>query len=600
MSLLSEKEQRKRDKEVAKTVEKVEKADRSTTRSTSSTKLEKSRIRLFRSSPSSDCILLKKKDRDLYKKTIVSRLIEAVQAGSEDLELILETNRKYINAPYTHDMTALHYACKAGQLRSVRLLLKYEASCYLTDDRLWTCLHIASSENHEEIIWELIQQEHIDLNAQNEDGKSHPFSDFFTYIQADNTPLHYLSRHPSLPRFLPIFKKKHAHINAQNANGETPLHLAVMKGNQEVIEQLLIHGADPTKTNSKSESPMVWAARLNNPAITALLQKALDEASKPVDPTQVCKKFLETVSEGNVPLVKEMLRNDPNLSRATDPSGNTALHIAVTTTNIGMTKALLLSSHVSSSKNSSGMTPLMIALSASEKVDCAMSILVSGHPVDVSTKLEDGSTLLHIMARHPFANCEHICFALVQRGIDLHAVDNNGDTPCHIAVRSGNMKILDALLDLGASRNKTNNNHESVYSLMLACKRNEDEEIKEKITSVVAIISVVTEDSPLTMWLRVLSVSKILGKSGIFPDSPLKIKGLFTTVTEASRSGTLFGSLSETEKHRLLLVKEECLTRLTTGLFAQYRDNPSSVPSHTRQRLAKTLLEVGPSMTGSS
>ena len=52
-----------------------------------------------------------------------------------------------------------------------------------------------------------------------------------------------------------ILLKKKLNINKKNKNGDTPLHLAVQRGDYDIIQLLLDNGADITIKNKKGISP---------------------------------------------------------------------------------------------------------------------------------------------------------------------------------------------------------------------------------------------------------------------------------------------------------------------------------------------------------
>jgi ankyrin repeat protein len=54
-------------------------------------------------------------------------------------------------------------------------------------------------------------------------------------------------------------------LNVADSTGQTPLHIAAGKGNVELIEALLVGGADPTLTEKKQNlTPMMLAQRLGH------------------------------------------------------------------------------------------------------------------------------------------------------------------------------------------------------------------------------------------------------------------------------------------------------------------------------------------------
>ena len=57
-----------------------------------------------------------------------------------------------------------------------------------------------------------------------------------------------------------------------SGNGATALHLAVYKKNSEVVRMLLMHGADKTIKDSRGNTPLQMAEMLGNQEIVKLLQ----------------------------------------------------------------------------------------------------------------------------------------------------------------------------------------------------------------------------------------------------------------------------------------------------------------------------------------
>ena len=120
-------------------------------------------------------------------------------------------------------------------------------------------------------------------------------------------------------------------------------------------------------------------------------------------------------------------------------------------------------------RNGAGWTPLMAALWQGH-VNVALAILLSRHTIDPNQRLEDGNTALHMACYRPGELTDFIVFSLLERGADINAPNIVGDTPLHAAVRGGNIRITQILLENGAIKQKTNKNHE--LPIHIAQKRN--------------------------------------------------------------------------------------------------------------------------------
>ncbi|HSX92812.1 MAG TPA: ankyrin repeat domain-containing protein [Hydrogenophaga sp.] len=76
-------------------------------------------------------------------------------------------------------------------------------------------------------------------------------------------PLHYAATHPS-ERSLPVVRlllEHHAFIDAQSPNGSTPLMMAALYGNPQVVRLLLEEGADTAMKNEQGLSAIDFAHR---------------------------------------------------------------------------------------------------------------------------------------------------------------------------------------------------------------------------------------------------------------------------------------------------------------------------------------------------
>ena len=64
---------------------------------------------------------------------------------------------------------------------------------------------------------------------------------------------------------------EYANVNAQDADGDTPLHSASLRGHKKMVESFLAHKADPNLRNSRGRTPADEALRRGHEEIVLLL-----------------------------------------------------------------------------------------------------------------------------------------------------------------------------------------------------------------------------------------------------------------------------------------------------------------------------------------
>ncbi|KAI8986373.1 ankyrin repeat-containing domain protein [Pilobolus umbonatus] len=144
------------------------------------------------------------------------------------------------------------YYARAGDLDEIKQL-KTEPRLFITkDDTGKTALHMASANNHLDIV---------------------------TYIIGE---LNKLGN-----------EEKKKLINTPNNEGNTPLHWAALNGHLKVVELLVGNGADCKIKNSMNHTPIYDAQQRNHEAIAEFFLKTMiDEA--PEEPMNEEDQFKET------------------------------------------------------------------------------------------------------------------------------------------------------------------------------------------------------------------------------------------------------------------------------------------------------------------
>lgn len=88
------------------------------------------------------------------------------------------------------------------------------------------------------------------------------------------TALHYAASSGQV-EIMKLLLEKHAFIDAQSPNGTTPLMMAAMYGSPESVKLLLDEGADPSMKNQQNMTAMDFAVRGQRPDAVELLKAAV-------------------------------------------------------------------------------------------------------------------------------------------------------------------------------------------------------------------------------------------------------------------------------------------------------------------------------------
>ncbi|KAF2070487.1 hypothetical protein CYY_008198 [Polysphondylium violaceum] len=132
------------------------------------------------------------------------------------------------------------------------------------DKNGYTPLHVAASNCDDQILVLLLNYDGINVNITNEDK---------------NSPLHYFCqkfKSPNCQEPFQLFLKKGVDVNAQNKNGETPLHKSIMNSSVRLlmVNLLLEAGGEVNVLNYRGESPLHFAVYLGREDLVSVLVKA--------------------------------------------------------------------------------------------------------------------------------------------------------------------------------------------------------------------------------------------------------------------------------------------------------------------------------------
>jgi len=168
------------------------------------------------------------------------QLLNKIEGEDEDfLDIDYQDERSF---------SAIHYTCSNGNLEMTEALLNKGCRSDIMDKEGNTpLLFVASqpaSNEHFQLLMSLIEFG-ADPNVQNFNGE---------------TPLHLaaLNGNNSMVAFL---IENGANVNAKNVEGSSPLHMAISAGHLEVVSYLATHGAFMNAQDDEGDSPLHYAVR---------------------------------------------------------------------------------------------------------------------------------------------------------------------------------------------------------------------------------------------------------------------------------------------------------------------------------------------------
>ncbi|KAN0141757.1 hypothetical protein V8E53_000219 [Lactarius tabidus] len=385
------------------------------------------------------------------------------------VERLIVPNQPQVTRFRFQGWTLLHLVVLAGEehIEVARLLLVHGADINARPDSA-TPPHIASCQSHVErpMDGSLEELEKIENSRQNSDTDMSSDESFDSDLgmiyekESDFTPLHIAVSKGYLDICQMLLEHK-ADVRALDNSGNTPLHLAASKDHLEVARILLKYNAEVNSRNEDGSTPLLLIASSNgNIDMFRLLL------------THSADAFVHD-NEGNTPLhlaaigghlkVARMLLERKADVNALNKEGSTPLHQAFETweENPDIVRLLLDHGADANVQDKSGNTLLHFA--ASEGDLQLARVLLERIPEVVNSQNDDGSTAFLLALKR---QNHDIAWLLLDHNPDVHACDEYGYTPLHVAVCNGKLDICRILLERNADVNSQN--HHRSTPLLLA------------------------------------------------------------------------------------------------------------------------------------
>ena len=345
---------------------------------------------------------------------------------------LLDSTEKAVIDMY---QTPLHEAAYWNVVIMAKILLKKGADVNAKDWQGETALHEAAYWNAIDVAKVLID-ESANVNAKDKNGE---------------TPLHEAASKNAVD-VAKILLEKGVEVNTTDNIGETPLHEAAYRNASDMAKVLLEAGADVNAKGNIGETPLHKATYWNaSDMAKILINEGANVNAKNDDGEMPLHKV---VSENAVVMAKVLLEAGADVN-AKDNIGETALHKATYWNASDMAKLQTLTTRAEEENNR-----FLLLIRDPHKKDTAKAkdnkwaqvLLEKG--AEVNAKDNIGETPLHEAAS---VNAADVAKVLINEAADINAKDKNGKTPLHEAASVNAADVAKVLINEAADVNAKDN-----------------------------------------------------------------------------------------------------------------------------------------------
>jgi ankyrin repeat protein len=356
------------------------------------------------------------------------------------------------------DHTPLHIACHRGHLATVQALIALGADPMARTATGATPLHLSSSGGHAEVTGYLVTNTNASPSATDRQGRT-PLA--VTPANAHPTLLALLPPTDTLshriltagPGDVAACVVDGGDVNRVSAQGLYPLHQAVMRGDESIVEVVLGKGADVMVYDAaRGETPLHLACSGTNTGNTggwgAMSSSAAAASSSGGggrggggDDEHAAGGGAAEAADGNaasLSIVKMLLGRGAKPNEPSEATGRTPLHCAVAAGRIDIVEVLVARGARLHHVDAGGMNVLHMAAEGAHREMIGFLLGGPTREFDINARtLGEGLTPLHIASS---AGCALSCQMLIEMGAERDAVtgpaDGSGIAPLPVAASS--------------------------------------------------------------------------------------------------------------------------------------------------------------------
>lgn len=378
----------------------------------------------------------------------------AVMRGVPEMVRMLLVFKELIHSTTKIGRTPFMFAVKKNEnIKICEILLKAGANPFARDDNDKTAMHLAAAKGPTEMVSYLSSYKEL-INAKDADGK--------TPLMLAVDEGHFETAKVLLKIGASPFEKE---------SGDNVMHTAIRKGNVELVKILLTYEKLIHIKGYSNKTPLMIAAEFGHTTICEILSKAgadpyetdemghdaMSYASREghIEIGKILlayKKLINSndgngvpplfnyISDGNIEFIQSFIQAGAD-PLAKDSQGWTAMHYAASSGKIEVIKYFLSYLQLINAKSNDGTTPLLIAAKKGTKEICEVMIKAGADPLAKNITLK---TALHEAVENEKSDIVHL---LLPYKALINAKDIRDETPLYFATR--NLEIFERLLKSG-------------------------------------------------------------------------------------------------------------------------------------------------------
>ena len=258
-----------------------------------------------------------------------------------------------------------------------------------------------------------------------------------------NASVLYILAENDISSLIPVQLNRDPHVDIGGERYQSPIHTAVIHGNESAVRALLECGVDVNSKDLNGRTPLWFAIEKWHDAIVELqlMRGNIDIIS--IEKNGMTPLY-QAVVFGHTAILKLLFERDDIDINSIDKNGMTPLYQAVVFGHTAIVKLLLERDDVDINlKDKSGMRPLHQA--ARLKHDTIVKLLFEREDIDVNSKDEYSMTPLYQAAL--FGHTAIVKLLLERDDVDINPKTEYGQTPLSVAVVENYREIVKLLLE---------------------------------------------------------------------------------------------------------------------------------------------------------